>query len=131
MIARKNEPEIRGKEGAEEGSKLISKIRKKLRSRSGESIAETLVALLISSLALIMLAEAMSASSGVIKKSRDKLGEYNTNEESMVKASGSVRTGTVTIKDASGNTLNSYSVNYYINSAFGKTPVVEYKHQNP
>lgn len=112
--------------------KVKRKISKKLRSRSGESIAETLVALLISSLALIMLAEAMSASSGVITKSRNQLKAYNQGEEAMVHASGTANPGEIRITtEPSDTTLNipSYSVNYYTNSVFGKTPVVEYKYR--
>ena len=41
-------------------------IKEKLNGQSGESIGETLVALLIAALALVMLAGAISASLGVV-----------------------------------------------------------------
>ena len=49
---------------------------KKLRSRAGETIGETLVALLISSLALLMLAGAVSAASRAVQQSKTKIEEY-------------------------------------------------------
>ena len=53
-------------------------MKKKLKSQTGESIGETLVSLLIAALALVMLAGAVSASSGVIMKGRNKLNAYYT-----------------------------------------------------
>lgn len=49
----------------------------KLRGKSGESIGETLVALLISALALMMLAGAVSAAANVVTKSRNAMDTYN------------------------------------------------------
>ena len=49
---------------------------KKLKSRAGESIAEVLIALLVSSIGLVMLASMISTSGSIIKKSRDALEHY-------------------------------------------------------
>ena len=49
---------------------------KRLRSQTGESITETLVALLIASLGLIILAGAISATSRVVLKTDHVLEEY-------------------------------------------------------
>ena len=49
---------------------------KKLRSTAGESIGETLVALLISALALVMLAGAVSSASNIITRSNDAMNDY-------------------------------------------------------
>ena len=46
---------------------LYSRIRAKLGSKSGESISETMVSVLISALALVMLAGAISTASHVIR----------------------------------------------------------------
>ncbi len=51
-------------------------IYEKLRSRAGESISETLVALLISSLALVMLAAMITSTSRVVKQSKLKMDDY-------------------------------------------------------
>ena len=59
----------------------------KLRGQLGESIAETLIALLISALALMMLAGAVSAAANVITKSRTSMNTYNTTTvETVVRA---------------------------------------------
>lgn len=49
---------------------------KKLRSTSGESIAETLVAVLIAALALLMLAGTVNSSSRIITKSQTNMERY-------------------------------------------------------
>ena len=49
---------------------------KKLRSTAGESIGETLIALLISALALVMLAGAVSSASNIITRSNDAMNDY-------------------------------------------------------
>ncbi len=116
---------------------MMEKLKKKLRSQSGESLAETLVSLLIAALALIMLAGAMSASSGVITKSRDKLDSYySTNEEAsgvvkMAGDNGTTVSGGVTITDSeTANTIanQSFKITYYKNDEFSKTPVIAYKY---
>lgn len=48
---------------------MKKRITARLRSKAGESIAETLVALLISALALVMLAGAISSAARIIKES--------------------------------------------------------------
>lgn len=54
----------------------MKRIIKKMRGKVGESIGETLVALLISSLALLMLAGAISASTRVITASKAAMQAY-------------------------------------------------------
>ena len=51
----------------------------KLRDRAGESIAETLVGLLISALALLMLAGALTSASNIVNKSKTAMEDYYTN----------------------------------------------------
>ena len=52
---------------------MIKEIKKKIKSTSGESIGESLVALLISALAIVMLAGALTSAASIIRKSKDKL----------------------------------------------------------
>ena len=54
----------------------MKKMLKKLRSTAGESIGETLIALLISALALVMLAGAVSSASNIITRSNDAMNDY-------------------------------------------------------
>ena len=55
---------------------MKKQLKAKLRSRSGETIAETLIALLISALALVMLAGAVDAAARIIMKSEAKMQAY-------------------------------------------------------
>ena len=112
---------------------MWQRIRRKLKSRAGESIAETLVALLIAVLALVMLAEAMSASSGVVIKGRNKLNAYyEKNEEAggvVKKASGGSSVGGgILITDTTGGIHpQSYDIYYYRNGEFGDRAVISYE----
>ena len=56
----------------------------KMRSQVGESIAETLVALLISALALMMLAGAVSSGMRIVTNSRIRIDEYYQVSNAMV-----------------------------------------------
>ena len=55
---------------------VLNKIKKKLHSRAGESIGETLVAVLISALALTMLAGAISTAARLITKNKTSMETY-------------------------------------------------------
>ena len=114
----------------------MEKLKKKLKSQSGESLAETLVSLLIAALALVMLAGAMSTASGVILKSRDKLDKYysaNEEDSGIVKmaSEGAIVNGGITIADTETTDMissQSFKITYYKNDEFGNTPVVAYKY---
>lgn len=108
-------------------------IKEKLNGQSGESIGETLVALLIAALALVMLAGAISASLGVVNRGRDKLGDYYSANETINNRSGpgSNWSNGITITDSSGIIrTQEYSITYYSNSTFGNKPVVAYKYSS-
>ena len=120
----------------------------KLRSTSGESIAETLIALLISSVGLVMLASMITASARLITKSKSAMESYygaNNYLESRGEdaAAGSAGTGdnsplkngsmTITLKPAAvsfGSSVDSetFTVNYYENATIGGKPVVSYEY---
>lgn len=112
----------------------MKRLRKKLKSLSGETLTETLVALLIAALALTMLAGAIAASSNVINKSRDRLEKYyeaNEAESGVVQRKGgsSVEGGiTITAEDISPQTCD---IAYYENDKFDNYPVIAYKYLLP
>lgn len=54
----------------------MKQIAKKLRSRAGETIAETLVALLVGTLALMILAGMITATANIIRTSEEKMDDY-------------------------------------------------------
>ena len=109
----------------------MNRLSNKLNSRTGETIAETLVALLISALALIMLAGAISTTSRVVTESENKMQEYYTANNSLAEPSGN--NGTLTIADSEGKnvilfgTTSSIDIAYSKNDAFSGHPVVAYK----
>ena len=69
---------------------MRKRIQSKLRSRVGESIGETLIALLISALALMMLAGAISSAARIVTRSKTAMDEYyigtngSSSKQSMV-----------------------------------------------
>ena len=97
---------------------------KKLKSRAGESIAETLVALLISALALLMLAGAVSSAARVVTGSSNKLKQYYAADRNLATHSGT-NTCEISIKsDTVSQTVE--DVKYYENTTLGSTKVVAY-----
>lgn len=62
---------------------LNSSLLNKISSQKGESISETLVSLLISALALVMLAGAITSASRIVTGSRQKLEKYYEANEVM------------------------------------------------
>lgn len=56
--------------------KIGFKLKRRLRSRSGESITEVLVALLVSTLGIVLLAGMINSSTIMINKSKDKIAAF-------------------------------------------------------
>lgn len=74
---------------------------KKLRSKAGETIAETLIALLISALALMMLAGAIAAANRIITRSDEVMHNYyEANDVMIQKPSTSVSNSHVSVSPA-------------------------------
>lgn len=64
--------------------KMMTEIFKKIRNNNGESIAETLIALLVAALGLIILASAINSTSRIITSGNNKIKEYNEKEKIVV-----------------------------------------------
>lgn len=97
-------------------------ILKKLQSKRGESLAEVLVALLVSTAGIMMLAGMITSATNMISKSRNAMNDYyerNNYLETHTNGSGiSVGSGTVFLKDSAGDTGDGNKiadVSYYIN----------------
>ncbi len=113
---------------------------KKLVNHKGETIAETLVALLISALALIMLAGSISTAKTIISSSQKRYTEYYTNDSKMIEEASAASTSattlatvTVTVKESKDDTtaklsLSPYSVAYYGNDTLKTYPTVIYEY---
>lgn len=110
------------------GDSLKARALRKLGYHTGESISETLIALLVAALALTMLAGALSSSANIINKGRDTLKEYYDANEEIVTMRATPKTDkTVTITDGSNFTQSSISIKYYTNENIGNTPTIIYK----
>lgn len=104
------------------------RIRKKLKSDAGESISEVLVALLISSLALVMLASMISTTQRIVSTSKEKMNQYyeaNQVLDTMSESGGDLDmaiSGGAAVNGSTGTTsLNfSESVSCYTNDTLGK-----------
>ena len=111
-------------------------LKQKLRSRAGETIAEPLVALWISALALVMLAGAISAGTRIIIQSENTMQAYYQ-ENNTLATPGKGTDGTTTspasisITDSESKPIKldetgDISVKYSKNVVFGSKPVVAY-----
>ena len=56
---------------------MIRKIKARLHGTAGESIAETLIALLIAALAMLMLAGAITSAAKMVTSSREAITKYD------------------------------------------------------
>lgn len=121
---------------------IFNKLIIKTKNSSGETLAETLVGLLIAALATAMLASMITASKRMITNSMSTMKEFYSGENilvsqnaSAVPAYVSTASGDVLVKDESENSyqiipgLSSFKVNYYVNNRIKKTPSLSYKKQ--
>lgn len=74
-----------------------SKLIKRIKSRSGETIAEVLVALLISALGIVLLAGMINSSTSMVTGSKDKIRSYVSADNELVDPSGAGTDGEVVL----------------------------------
>ena len=103
---------------------MMKRIAQKLRSRAGESIGETLIALLISSLALLMLAGAISTTTRIVTHSNETMDAYYAADRGLAARDTGEASLTVTLND--GENTWSYNVNAYENATFSTRRVIAY-----
>lgn len=122
---------------------------RKLKNRRGETITETLVALLIASIALVMLASMISSTSSIVTTSTKAMQEYYNANNRMLSHGTAATTGEGTGSgSAEGNTTGSAQITFsitgtdstlnlepqnvtlYENNRFEKTPVISYQVSN-
>ena len=105
-----------------------NKVRNKLRSTSGESIAETLVAVLISAFALLMLAGTVNSASNLITKSQDSLKTYYKDYNDLASPGESGSNYTALMKDSTDHELLKQAVKVKsISSKIGNKNLVAYE----
>ena len=106
---------------------LGEKVNNKLRRNAGESLAETLVALLISALAIVMLAGAIATATRLVTSSKNKLKTYYSNNEKLAKMNEAGEAAVISVEGSSGGT----KITYYTNDDFGsKREVIAYRKSN-
>ena len=110
---------------------MKEKIYNKILSNSGESIAETLVALLIAALGLVMLAGAVTASFNIVKNSKDKMTEYYDESESLISSNLSdLSSGKAIVEKnvgVSSEIIQEIPIKYGVITVFGDSPVVYFE----
>ena len=111
-----------------------NRVLKKLRGRAGETLAETLVALLIGALSLVMLAGAVSAGSNMINNSKKKLTDYySANQKIVTKESKSDTLGITIYEDGTDTGIGTTNAEayYFLNDEFGSKAVISYSYKKP
>ena len=106
---------------------------KKLKEPSGETLTETLVALLIAALALVMLAGMISSTTRIVTQSKTTMNAYYAENNMVAEQGASEGTAYITLGLVNGGTGESkqYSVSVYRNNTLGNTPVVSYRVPTP
>lgn len=106
--------------------RFASRLRVRLSSSGGETLVETLLAILISSLAMVMLANAISATVGITDRSREASKQHYKAENSLMSGGehrevevrlkaedGSVRSQTVGVLAQEKKVVGGYEVVLY------------------
>ena len=100
---------------------IFSKALRKLNNRSGESLAEVLVSVLISAVALVMLASMITSSTSMIEKSRASMKDNYAAANALVDVVPN-KTGSLDVKiDADG-----YDVIYHADNSDKSSIPVNY-----
>lgn len=105
---------------------MVNKVSNKLKSTSGESIAETLVAVLISAFALLMLAGTVNTASNLITNSQASLKSYYKDYNDLADP-GTGAGATATLKKGSEQVLSDTVLVRSINSKIGNRTLVAYE----
>lgn len=80
---------------------MLNRIKAKLNNTKGESLVETLVALMISAISIATLVLMIDTSGRLITGSIDKMNTYYTEEDKLVRQNGDGRGATVLIENGS------------------------------
>ena len=81
----------------------MNKINRKLRSNSGESMAETLISLLVAALGILLLAGMIQASSNLIVSSNEKFRKYVEDENIIIEKDEDEKLGDGQVSLTSGD----------------------------
>ncbi len=119
----------------------MEKAKRRLWENRGETIAETLISVLIGALALVMLAGSITSSSNLVNRSKHMVSQYIDLNEKLVErpeslegeAQGHMGSTTISFTEETGwsdeaakMTIQPVEVTYYQNETFQNKPVVMY-----
>ena len=111
---------------------MLFAARKKLSRNTGETLTETLVALLIAAIAITMLASMIMTSRSLIDSSKKRFDAYYIENNALSKHSGTSTSGTATLSEGTTpvqlvNGSDSVSVNLFTNGeAPSNKPIISY-----
>lgn len=120
--------------------KFFRKLKRKLNNNKGETIAEVLIALLVSCLGVALMASMISVSMSIIVNSKKTMSDYISRENVLIeKDAAESGTGTVSVKKQDGAALkltaeddgNPLAVKYYVNTVLGNKKVYTYRIKPP
>jgi len=77
----------------------MNEMLRKLKHSCGETLAETMIALLIGALAMLLLASMINSSSRVIFRSNEKIQEYTEAENTLIRSPEAETKGTLMLLD--------------------------------
>lgn len=102
------------------------KLAKKLRRQTGETIAETLVALLIAAVALMMLAGMISSTLNIVSASKTTMEAYYDAGAALEQQSGTAIEGTVQITGTQLSVSPAPEIRLFENKTFDNKVVYAY-----
>lgn len=111
---------------------LAAALRAKLCSRRGESITEVLVAIVVSGLAILMLATVIATAASTNSSSRTVMEDYYAANNQLVEASESNGAAAITLTEQGGSSPvrlgdgTSVSVNLFVDEQADGTVVASY-----
>ena len=112
---------------------MVRRIKNRLRSKRGESLAEVLIATLLSAVAMVMLSSMIFTSNRIVTHSKEVTQKYVTENNRIVEKKGTYREGSVSVvigenvvklTDGSSDYLKAW---YYVNNSLSNVPVALYK----
>ncbi len=119
---------------------MFRKLKFKLRGKRGESLTEVLIAVLISSIALVMLASMIATTQRIVTRTKASTEEYVTGNNKLVEKEETSKIGTGNVQFVAGvdkssyyltqltdNTAQNIPVQYYVNSALKNVLVAAYE----
>lgn len=112
---------------------MKNSILKKLKGRAGESLAETLIAVLVIAVASMLLASMITATTSIVKRSQSSMEKYyNQSSKLETLSDTNLKTASISITVSDMSDSNTYwtgsiPVQYEQNDELGRHTVIAYR----